>query len=1462
MARSKIYSYAVDEWRRSDDPLGEVNVPQQRREATLLRLHGWKVWWEQNPMTELWELRAEPPKGIDERITAIKFGSTWGPHHYGVLHRSTYPGVQWQLSRFDEHGPWGHGEHETVAEAVEDGRDHYGFFIEEILERNPHLPPWLEKQPKLVKGQADTYISQDGRVEIVNTRRVVLRDAEGKRRRVRMWQVTVDRIDQGEYESIQDAFEAVLASGYDAPSEGKKRKRAKMKPRKKRPVAEPVKEPSRGRVARPVQPSRPASPPTRAEAVAALTGLGFKRAEAIASVDAVLKDRPQAPLETVVRRSMMEAAATRSTRQAAPAPTRAAPKPPAKRRQPTMAPAAPARAKRPRPTRHARREAAQAAGVAVCPSAVYELFGNIAPIFSTQKENSPYWIERYDLVQQMFPLADRDEVDEYGDVTPAMAVDWWTTDLLTEPQRRRLHRAIIGRRFGSVVRALRNAKRLADQYLKSKPGTKKRDELQRKLETAEARYTQEIDGMVALFEADTEDPMLERAGLDEGRGEQPEIVPGEAWSIVDFCARELVYGTAERRAIAASDIAAMRQGALFGATPAQERPVQARRPAVAKARRSAGPVYYASGTNMVDEALGMLEAGHQIGVAIHKVSKPQLDKFLKLADEQPGAMLFVDSGAFSEVSTKKDDQDKAKRKGKLRPLPGSGQSGDVEPGVLKVVSPITDAEWRKRLERMLELAKAYGDRALIVLPDHVGSQEATLERLRKYRRQITKIRDTGAKVMVVLQGGPMSAIDFDRAASTEIGTSDYVIGWPMQKAWTPLEDIVGFARMREDRTVGMSAPKRMHLLGVGPKSRKKKQKPGAKQIREQLFDAFPDTEWSWDSCLICSGVQRGRDYIRPFTQAQDIVQTDIEAEALTSTDHIDYTDVAGTPSMWLFELWGAQPLAKARAALQRGKRTKKKEAELEKRLDFFLERSLQTAKLARVKDEDLDAFRADPNAWYHHREPDDPEGPERWERDPYAESAMEQEFVTWLRGETTGARKRRGAALAFGPHWPLTEEELPWAYRKDPRYSRRPVETKQPLSPKANLQHEWWDKRAGKGGIVRGPAGEVYRVHVGPDVVDHGAASGRGPSYGRVYRADGFKFEIVADTPIYADWKGGAPWRIKITPPPWHGSGSRWVGEKAREQFEKPYGTWGSALAALRKLTIQPWRALPGGMLDTALQLAQEERPEASDMEQLGLAEVIVDETRPPADASGASLGRGDKADAEDQYAKMVAAENLMSRAYSPARTDRERHDLEDELIAFLTSRDEELRDVFDGAYAVAQLMFAEWKLGKRGDPEELPSTKTQRAKKSAKKAAKKKAPPRVAKPKVKVPALKWSLNEWGEKGMPSYGKSYEARTPFAVYGISVEPGGGMRKASYKVSFEDLINRDFDPWLGMESHDTLRSAKTQATRHWKGWYTENQAQLPASNPRARAAHRKARLADPEAGRKGMTTAQLLRKMGL
>ena len=299
---------------RFDEPQGHVDYPKQLNEATLLRLHGWDVWWEENWLDKEWRLFVETPAGLEERISAIKFGNHYDPNKYGVIHRSTYPGVTWQLSRFDEHGPWGHSDHDTLDDAIREGRTYHSYFVDEIVERNPHLPIWLQKQPQVVKGQADTYASTDGRVEIVNTRRVVIRDPGGGRRRVRMWQLTLDRVDQGEYESIEEAFEALLATtGYEPPSLGKKRTRAKMKPRKKRPVAAPVKAPTKGRSSRPQQPSKPLRPasPHSEQAVLALTSMGWKRKQAEAAVASIAKAKPRLELPELTREAMTELAANK-----------------------------------------------------------------------------------------------------------------------------------------------------------------------------------------------------------------------------------------------------------------------------------------------------------------------------------------------------------------------------------------------------------------------------------------------------------------------------------------------------------------------------------------------------------------------------------------------------------------------------------------------------------------------------------------------------------------------------------------------------------------------------------------------------------------------------------------------------------------------------------------------------------------------------------------------------------------------------------------------------------------------------------------------------------------------------------------------------------------------------------------------------------------------------------------------
>lgn len=228
---------------------------------------GWRSWPEYNDLTETYFLEVEVPP--EETIGAVEFVWDNGKLAFLLTRSAQVPGV-WQLTSFANDGlPWGHSDWATLAEGVEEARRSAGR-ISQVLTRgaqpNPHVPAWLKK---FDTGYADApaYISDDERVVVENTRRVVVRTPDGGKRRVRMWMLSLDRKKIGEFQSIQDAVDALVEHGYmreTGLSEGKKRKRAKMKPRKKKgataPAARSETRPRRAPPRRQVDPGAPAAP--------------------------------------------------------------------------------------------------------------------------------------------------------------------------------------------------------------------------------------------------------------------------------------------------------------------------------------------------------------------------------------------------------------------------------------------------------------------------------------------------------------------------------------------------------------------------------------------------------------------------------------------------------------------------------------------------------------------------------------------------------------------------------------------------------------------------------------------------------------------------------------------------------------------------------------------------------------------------------------------------------------------------------------------------------------------------------------------------------------------------------------------------------------------------------------------------------------------------------------------------
>ena len=193
--------------------------------------------------------------------------------------------------------------------------------------------------------------------------------------------------------------------------------------------------------------------------------------------------------------------------------------------------------------------------------------------------------------------------------------------------------------------------------------------------------------------------------------------------------------------------------------------------------------YFASGANQPANIRGFAAIGHAVGVAAEEVSEAGENALYQLAGT--GVHVFVDTSAFKEVR-----------------FPN---------GVPTVVYPITHDQWRTRLDMMSRLAAVLGPQVHLVAPDMVGFQDVTLQRLERYRRYIESWRSCGAGVLVPIQKGQLTQVAFDVAVSSLLGERWYVPALPMSKAATTVDEARVYAHSRR--------PDRLHLLGMGPRSR-------------------------------------------------------------------------------------------------------------------------------------------------------------------------------------------------------------------------------------------------------------------------------------------------------------------------------------------------------------------------------------------------------------------------------------------------------------------------------------------------------------------------------------------------------------------------------------------------------------------------------------------------------------------
>lgn len=266
---------------------------------------------------------------------------------------------------------------------------------------------------------------------------------------------------------------------------------------------------------------------------------------------------------------------------------------------------------------------------------------------------------------------------------------------------------------------------------------------------------------------------------------------------------------------------------------------------------------FASGANRIAEMRGFSRLRMPFGVSASELSDRAVEHLTTLS-----LPVLVDSGAFSEV--------------------------EFSAAGCRVVRPITDQEWRRRLRIYKRLALALGPNAYVVAPDRVGDQKETLRRLRCYRSEVQELAQIGAAILIPLQVGVMTHAEFWQAANDAAGLG-MVPALPMKKEATDVTDLLAFVRE--------TSPRQIHLLGIGATQRR------GRELLKAIQNFVPEARVSMDSNRLRAVIGRSR----PLTTAENRLREaefegvygEVRSPVLDKTgDRMDYTDMIAFPSYW------------------------------------------------------------------------------------------------------------------------------------------------------------------------------------------------------------------------------------------------------------------------------------------------------------------------------------------------------------------------------------------------------------------------------------------------------------------------------------------------------------------------------------------------------------------------------------
>ncbi|UCG94355.1 MAG: hypothetical protein JSW13_00895, partial [Candidatus Aerophobus sp.] len=212
------------------------------------------------------------------------------------------------------------------------------------------------------------------------------------------------------------------------------------------------------------------------------------------------------------------------------------------------------------------------------------------------------------------------------------------------------------------------------------------------------------------------------------------------------------------------------------------------------------PTHFRSGMTRPADFEGGLRAGEPMAVTVWETdrktgtrSKISSNMLLKISDalkDNPNTRIFIDSGAFSAFKAQK---------------------------------PLTNEEWDEFYRVTLMLSAHRPENVWYAVPDVVGDQTATIKLWKKRRHDIRSdvLRDMNViapfqRPKNIKERSPLALWNYIRSASM-FDTNDIIVGIPSAVEALSPKDLKTLLQLPLEQR-----PKKFHLLGMGPTSRRYK----------------------------------------------------------------------------------------------------------------------------------------------------------------------------------------------------------------------------------------------------------------------------------------------------------------------------------------------------------------------------------------------------------------------------------------------------------------------------------------------------------------------------------------------------------------------------------------------------------------------------------------------------------------